>query len=113
MSTGDFQECKVCHEWGWFNSKFMAHECKPAWECRADDGDDAYWTTIYARDGEQAAEKFAQHYDYNGAEYSICGGEEQPIMLVRQVGSETIERWQVFGEMAPSYRAEKPEDEEQ
>ena len=112
--SGDFQKCGTCGEWGWFNSKFMAHQCKPAWECRMETGDDDWWTKIYARDGEEAAEKFADQWDCEGGEYSICsqtnGG---AVVLVKKLGDPTFERWEVHGEMVPHYSAERAVEDEQ
>ena len=75
-----------------------------------ENGDDDYWITVRARNAEEAAEKFGEHHDFNGAEYDICNGRETLMALVRAAGSEAIERWEVSGEMVPSYSAEKVVD---
>ena len=105
----DHRKCDECGEWGWFNSKFMAHRCMPAWECRMETDDDNFWATVRATDAEEAAEKYADEWDCEGGEYYICSQRGEPaVVLVRKPG-EQFERWSVEGEMVPHYRACKIE----
>jgi hypothetical protein len=111
MAPGNFERCKICGEYGWFGGSFMNHSCKPSWMCRMETWDDDHWKIIYARDAESAAVKIAEYDDYNSGDFSIGSGNHEAIALVRQSGSDEIERWRVSGEMVPSYRAERPDDE--
>lgn len=121
MSTvGDFRRCTVCHEHGWFGGTYMNHTCKPKWECRLewhkDDADG--WGTIYASDSEEAAEKYAEHYDCEGGEYAIVSQRHQDcVVQVRKPKpydsddeEMPIERWSIEAETVPSYRAYKADE---
>lgn len=112
MATGDFKRCPTCQEYGWFNTTFMAHHCKPAWECRMKTDDDDCWVRVYARDEEEAAEKFADRHDCDSGEYGICSGRYgagETIVLVRKADDPAREAslWEVEGEMVPHYRARR------
>jgi hypothetical protein len=107
MASGKFERCPMCREWGWFGGASFNHFCKPAWECRIESthGDDE-WKTIHARDAEEAAEKFAEHYDCEGGEYAIVSNPRSDwVIQVRKPGDETHERWSIEAETVPQYRA--------
>lgn len=115
--SDDFKRCAVCGEYGFFNTKFMNHVCKPAFECRlewhADDPD--AWCRTHGSDPEEAAEKFAEDYDCNGGEYAIVSGRSRTDAIVqvrkpKDLDAEEdppFERWAVEGETVPQYRAHK------
>lgn len=76
------------------------------------DGDADDWRTIRARDSEEAAERMASEHECDSGSYNItCNGDEA-VVFVRGAGSDQIERWKVFGEMVPSYSAERDDEDE-
>lgn len=114
----NYKACPTCGEYGFINDDrpFLAHRCKPAWECRleanADDADG--WYTVHATDAEQAAERYAEQYDCDGGEYAIVSGnfrDECIIQVRKHMGFEDdeppFERFSVEGETVPQYRATK------
>ena len=106
MSIGDFLQCKVCRDWGWFGGANMNHVCKPRWECRGEWLDDSDWEDIHAYDAETAAEKYAERYDREGGEYTIVSSRHSDwIILVRKPGEDDIGRWVIKAETVPQYRA--------
>lgn len=101
----DYQRCKRCGEYGWTGEsaqRFGFHTCLPMWECRiAGNGDD--WDEVYAREAEQAAEKFCDQYDSNGDYTIIQAGEAE--VDVRRPGEDEITQWKIAAESVPHYRA--------
>ncbi len=112
--TTDFGRCPICGEYGFLTGRFADHKCKPAWECRLETEDDDSWGKVYARDPEEAAEKYAERYDCEGGEYAIVSSR---IVLVRkpsdfeEENTTAIERFSVEGEAVPQYHATKIEQE--
>lgn len=110
----DFRRCPVCREHGWFGAaNFAEHRCAPTWECRPEwysDPDD--WHTVHAIDSETAAEKYAEHYDCEGGDYSIVFGKtrDDVIIYVRKPGDDAFERWSIEAEAVPTYRATKVDE---
>ncbi len=99
--------CQICHEYTWA----ARHVCPPTWECyEADDPEER--TTIYARDAEQAAEKYAEQTDleneYNIMEASTRDNEESEIVVVLADGKE--ERFLVSAEIVYQYSARLKKD---
>ncbi len=104
----DYQRCKICGEWGWFGK----HACPPEWGWRTDDThseDD--WSTVYARDAEEAAEKAAEAYD-EGDHPLLDTRRSQPhvVIYLRNVRGD-ITRWRATAELIPQYHAEHIEPE--
>jgi hypothetical protein len=108
----DFQCCPTCKRYDWLSR----HRCAPAWECRLEwhKDDDGAWCVTHAIDAEQAAERFAEHYDCEGGEYAIVGGRyrDDVIVQVRKRDEETFEQFVIEAEAVPTYRASKhtPQD---
>lgn len=101
-------KCPLCGDYGFLDDGFMRHRCKPEFECRmeTDDADD--WRTVRASDAEGAAERFASQHDADCGDYPIVYGRDDDFfVLVRTPGAETFEKWEVRGEMVPSYQASK------
>lgn len=114
MSSG-YARCPICKEWGFFTGRFAEHRCPPAWECRLETEDEDDWRKVHARDAEDAAEKYAERYDCESAEYAIVRGRTEAIVLVRKPAdleeepSAEVERFAIEGESVPQYRAMKIE----
>lgn len=104
----NYTRCDICNEYRWTDQR---HVCPPAWECyEAEDGD--YRRTIYAHDGQEAAEKYAEQIDPE-LEYGIMrdatehNGETE-VVVVNSNGSE--ERFLVSAEIVYRYDARRKED---
>lgn len=113
MNVGKFEKCPVCKDYGWFGGDRGNHVCLPEWECRLEQHDDNWWNNIHASDAEGAAKKYAEHYDCEGGEYAIVSGRFRGncIVLVRAIGSDTVERWAIEAETVPKYYAARVEEE--
>lgn len=106
----DFKRCPTCNEYGWIDSDsaWLRHMCKPRWECRCNWEDDDCWSPIHASDAEQAAEKYAEHYDCEGGEYAIVSGDrDDVVILVRKSEDDPVESFSIEAETVPHYRASK------
>jgi hypothetical protein len=89
--------CSVCGEVYWFGP----HQCKPLFLCTYQDEDD--WTKIYARDAEEAAEKYCENEDQYGDAY----GPDERNVLVRKPEQEEDEGslYEVSVDFSPTYSA--------
>jgi len=105
MST--FGHCPVCREYDILvGSRFVVHRCKPAWECRLETMDADDWRTVYAADEEIAAEKFAERYDCESAEYSIISsGGDGYFIFVRKPDASEAKKFSISAESVPHYTA--------
>lgn len=70
-----------------------------------DEEEDRDGVRIRAADPEHAAEKWADHKDWTSAEFGIVGGQDVPVVAVRDLSGNTLTRWLVRGEAVPSYSA--------
>jgi hypothetical protein len=92
--------CETCKEWVFFDS----HRCPPKYQVRQvwPNGDVDDWRDFYARDPEEAAEKWAERYDSYG-DYTIVNGSSAIVDVMDE--EETVTKFEVTGESVPSYRA--------
>lgn len=94
--------CRACGEFMLYPER---HGCPPLWRAwypEDETEDDA--REFHATDGEEAAEKFAEHDDRNG-DYSIVSGGHEVLMAVRRVDEGAIEYHYITGESVPTYSA--------
>jgi hypothetical protein len=113
----DFRRCAICGEFGWFDTKYVSHTCAPRWECRMEwnAADNDGWGIIHATDAEQAAEKYAEHYDCEGGEYAIVSrrSRSDAIVQVRKPKEDDsddeppFESFAIEAETVPQYHATK------
>lgn len=61
--------------------------------------------TVWARDAETAAEKWAEDDDCSSADYLIVGGDPARVKLVNVATGEAFE-FRVTGEAVPTYSAQ-------
>lgn len=84
-----------------------AHTCPPRWQVY-EEGYHAGWDDariVYARQADEAAERYAQESD-EGGDYDIVGGRSTPLVHVRLDGDEGEgHAYFVEGEAVPQYRA--------
>jgi hypothetical protein len=95
--------CKICNEIDWQDGK---HRCLPffdVWFLKEGEQESA---RIYARDAEEAAEKFAEYDDQRSADYAIVSGNEAEIW-VREPTTGEIKKFMVHGESVPKYHADE------
>ena len=102
-----FGRCETCGEYDFLET----HRCPPCWYVwEPDEGEtmDDGARRIYARDAEQAAERWAAREDWDSAEGAIAMGRSEPEICVATLGLEGkgVERFKLTGEMVPEYRAE-------
>jgi hypothetical protein len=98
--------CKICKEYTYSDG----HRCGPSFLVWPSDQNEDDPMTVYAYGFEQAAEKWADVYDCESAEYSIAQG--SPIeVFVRQ--GETLKKFAVTGESQPVYYATQLKDKAQ
>ena len=98
---GTYGECSLCHEYGFTNT----HRCPPRYEIILADlaGEPLEdWTAVYARDGEQAAEKFCERHDLGQGEWSL---DERDVIVRDAAGAMTV--YEVEAEMVPRYTAHR------
>jgi hypothetical protein len=100
-----YQRCQICDEYGWPDT----HVCPPTWECYEAD-ESSYRRTIYARDAQEAAEKYAEKID-SELDYCIMkdateSNEETEIVVVTENGEE---RFLVSAEIVYRYDARRKE----
>lgn len=98
--------CNSCggSHWVWPRRE-PPHTCPPlflVWEdgCTEEDA-----SRIYATDSEEAAKRWGMEDDQNG-DYLIVGQRAEPLVSVRRIDSDTIQRFRVTGEAVPEYHAE-------
>jgi hypothetical protein len=99
-----FDRCETCGEWAFLDR----HVCPPSWRVwEPDQGESRYdgARIIYARDAEQAAEKWAALEDWEGAEGNIAMDKHHPQVCVARTGGGEISRFEIRGEMVPEYRS--------
>jgi hypothetical protein len=100
VSMSDFQRCRVCGKYDWL----AKHKCAPVWEARLHETKwEEGWSTVYAIDAEEAAEKFCEQYDSDG-EYSIVQSGSAEVE-VRKPGEDVVTLFGVDAETVPQYRA--------
>lgn len=97
--------CKTCGEW--IYGENPRHTYPPAWLVwNPDEGStEADARTFYARDAEDAAEKWAERDDNDSAEYTIVRGSTAKVG-VRAVAGGEVTWWTVTGYYDPVYSAE-------
>lgn len=94
--------CTSCAEYG-----YLPHGCVEFEIAMEDKRSEPYWSTLYARDMELAAEKFADRYDCEG-DYTIVragDGGEFYILVRKPEEPDTMKRFHVYGESVPQYHA--------
>lgn len=93
--------CESCNQYYHSHN----HECSPQYKVYCESRGDTIEDSIafYAADAAMAAEYWAEHDDYSGAEYDIVGQREEPIVCV--VKDDEIEKFRVTGEAMPHYSA--------
>jgi len=106
-----FRKCPHCGDFGFY----PRHRCPPQWQARIpkdcelyDGTEDA--VTVYARDAERAAEKFAEQWDFDDMlSYHTLTVEVAPLL-----DPDAIQRFTVGCEWLPHYSARlaKNNDEE-
>jgi hypothetical protein len=94
-----FRRCDVCGEYGYMET----HRCHPCWYvANLDYGpskdNESDWTRIFARDPQEAAERFAEYHDCRNAEFS-----EETNVVVLHLDQETMEFFAVEGRLDPVY----------
>lgn len=72
------------------------------WPDRGQDQDDGQ--TVKAHDAEDAANKWADWYDYHSNDYAIVGGEAAEVLALEDGSADPV-AITVYGEMTRSYRA--------
>ena len=94
------ERCPTCKGWIFF----AKHTCPPSFEVRnLDDKDDeSAFNVVYARDEEEAAEKWADDYDSYG-DYTIVGGSSVKVEVRHRNGESKF--YEVSGESVPRYTA--------
>ena len=103
-------KCPICGEYTGFFLK--PHRCPPQWRVRVAedseyyDGDEA--VEIYGRDAEQAAEKFAEQWDYD----DMLMGQKLDVEVTAAGDPDTVQKFTVSGELVPRYWARPAEDKE-
>jgi hypothetical protein len=99
--TSNYDRCKKCGGWGWIDS----HTCPPIWEARVHETKwEEHWHEVYARDAEDAAEKFAERSDCEG-DYTIIQTGCAEIE-VRKLGETETVIVDISAETVPQYRGE-------
>jgi hypothetical protein len=106
--TYDVSKCPTCGEY----ANIPMHTCKPIWKVAIDPSPQhAKWSErplpdeyrdTHARDGKEAAERFAELYDIDEG-YPIVRGECARLWVVSPDGE--VFKWEVSGESEPVYRA--------
>ena len=104
--TYKFAQCPICGEFG-FTDK---HFCPPVWCVIIVEGSNYYGgetapTRIYARDAEQAAEKFASDWDSQDSEYVLASGTEITVLVYRDGYPDDGQAFVVTGKIVPKYCA--------
>lgn len=103
-------KCIICGEW-LFRSQILGrpHRCPPSWWCWISDPAYGYerddGRTIYSQDAKDAATEFIARWDANG-DYVCIGGDVIQVSVVRPGDPDSVQVFDVRGEMVPCYRAE-------
>jgi len=98
----DYGVCADCGKIGW-----LPHRCAE-WEWRSDAShskDD--WSSVRARDAEEAAEKAAEKYDQDGDYYLMRNGGDAVTVEIRDPKTLMVSLWKVHGEAIPTYYAKQ------
>jgi len=106
MNWEEFEQCPICGEFDFVSR----HRCPPAWYVRIVEDDDRYAEPmrVYARDTEEAAEKFGENWDSWG-DYPLLSGEEIAVLVSPCDQPDDEQGFIVTGEMIPEYRAHATE----
>lgn len=100
-----YEPCRFCGVW----SRPEEHRCPPQWLVWCPDygQNELDARTVYARDSEQAATKWAEQSDRDG-DYSIVGGSSVTAHVRRSdVAGAPVEVCTVMGDSVPQYHAQK------
>jgi hypothetical protein len=101
--VSNFEKCSICGRY----DLPSRHRCPPAWVVRfAHAHPDEVGDQVYASDAEQAAEIFAELYDWESEEFNCAKG--HPMEVAVRLWREPNAKPQIFvvtGEMVPQYRA--------
>ncbi|KKL73881.1 hypothetical protein LCGC14_2070490 [marine sediment metagenome] len=98
----NYERCDTCGEYDFVDS----HECAPRWLVLNADDPDADWGIWYARDADEAGEKWAAQEDCDTAEYTIVAGTPVTLYVKPEIGTDLPVLLIVSGEALPSYNAE-------
>ena len=105
--------CEICG--GYYICEKDEHTCLPLWEVAIEeDGDEPYWSSVYASLPEIAAEKYADENDCVG-DYTIvsAGDSGTTVVLVRRaIPGASVRRFHVIGEAVPQYTVRELEEGE-
>lgn len=95
-------ECPRCHRF-----RFRAGDCNCArfeagipWNGEVEEGG---WTSLYATDAEDAAEKYAERHDSDSAEYTIVRNGEAEVWVRDE--DNNVTKWDITAESVPTYSA--------
>jgi PRTRC genetic system protein C len=96
---GEIRICSICGELGFANR----HRCPPAWYVNIDDPVLAYDEAqqFYARDAQQAAEKFVKWHDRD----EMWHPSTLNVTVAKASDPERILHFRVYGEMVSQYHA--------
>lgn len=96
-----YRECEICGR-----LEDTRHKCQPLFYVWSEEnGDESTARKIYALNQKDAAEKWAERYDADSAEYLIVSGNDE-IVCVRPEGQPGVFKLRVSGASVPEYRAE-------
>lgn len=100
-------EIKSCPTCGWGMPLSERHECPPAWFIWEDGQtrEDVDPRPVYANDGEDAVERWAEREDNDSAEYDIAKNPQRPLTVCVQREGGPIVKYTVQGEYQPVYYA--------
>lgn len=100
-------ECPRCKEWKLYRDGCTCKrfECAKPWR---NEVHDLNWSEVYARDSEEAAEKFAEESDCDG-DYTIIRNGSAEIWT--RDGDGLVEKWDIEAESCPTYTARKKSDD--
>lgn len=100
--------CEICKGWVWNTGR---HVCPPRWACyQSQDEEAPDAEIIFAFDAAHAAEKYADHYDCQAAEYP-----DEQTVCVRKC-DDTSAEWEEFsitGDWSRDYSASKIERDDE
>lgn len=106
----EFRKCPNCGDYGFF----PRHRCPPYWIVRVPEDNEHYdgeedVITIHARDAEQAAERFAEQWDYD----DMLTGTTLTVEVAPQSDPTITQRFTVESEWVPKYRARLVKDNDE
>lgn len=105
---GDLGKCKICGAY----SCLRGHKCDPIWYVMFAEDSPHYYSgdipwKIRAHDAQDAAEKFAERFDSESADYTVVGGEPITITVWPKDTPDNKQTFTVNGAMIPEYWAEE------